>query len=119
MLRGVAVLLLFQLAGEVITRAAGIPVPGPVAGMVLLLGALQLRGPGEDLRLASSGLLSHLSVLFVPAGVGVMLHAPRLAAHWPALAVSLVVSTVATVAVSGWLGARLARGGERREEARP
>jgi holin-like protein len=119
MLRGVAVLLLFQLAGEVIARAAGIPVPGPVAGMVLLLATLQLRGPGEELRVASSGLLSHLSLLFVPAGVGVVLHAPRLAAHWPALALSLVVSTVATIAVSGWLGERLSRGGGGREEARP
>jgi holin-like protein len=119
MLRGVAVLLLFQLAGEVLTRAAGVPVPGPVAGMVLLLAALELRAPADDLRVASSGLLAHLSLLFVPAGVGIVLHAPRLASHWPALAVSLVVSTTATIAVTGWLGERLARAGGGREEARP
>jgi holin-like protein len=110
MLRGLAVLLLFQLAGEVLTRAAAVPVPGPVAGMALLLLALQLHPPGEELRAASSGLLSHLSLLFVPAGVGVMLHAPRLASEWRAVVVSLVVSTAATVAVTGWVADRLTRG---------
>jgi holin-like protein len=108
MLRGLAVLLLFQLAGEVLTRAASLPVPGPVAGMALLLLALGARPPGEALRAASSGLLSHLSLLFVPAGVGVMLHAPRLASEWLAIAVSLVLSTAATLAVTGWVAERLA-----------
>jgi holin-like protein len=111
MLRGLAVLLLFQLAGEALTRAASVPVPGPVAGMALLLLALRARPPGEALRAASSGLLSHLSLLFVPAGVGVMLHAPRLASEWLAVAVSLVVSTAATLAVTGWVAERLARRG--------
>ena len=45
--------------------------------------------------------------------------APRLASHWPALAVSLLVSTTATIAVTGWLGERLARRGDERGEARP
>jgi holin-like protein len=103
MLHGWAVLLVFQLVGEILARAAGWPIPGPVVGMALLLVAL--RG-------VSSGLLSHLSILFVPAGVGVMLHAPRLAAEWPAVVVSLVVSTAAAVAVTGWLAARLSRGME-------
>jgi holin-like protein len=118
MLRGWAVLLLFQLLGEVLSRVASLPIPGPVVGMALLLGALQLRQPGEDLRAASSGLLSHLSLLFVPAGVGVMLHAPRLAAEWAAVAVSVLVSTAATIAVTGLVAERLARGAARREGAR-
>jgi holin-like protein len=118
-LRGWSVLLLFQLAGEVIVRAAGLSFPGPVIGMALLLVAIELRGAGEELETVSRGLLSHLSLLFVPAGVGVMLHARRLAAEWPALLVSLAVSTVATIAVTGWLADRLSRGREEREEARP
>jgi holin-like protein len=119
MLRGLAVLLLFQLAGEVLTRAAAVPIPGPVAGMALLLLALGARPLGDELRAASSGLLSHLSLLFVPAGVGVMLHAPRLASEWVAVAVSLVLSTAATIAVTGWVAQRLARRGEAAEGARP
>ncbi|HEY6003178.1 MAG TPA: CidA/LrgA family protein [Anaeromyxobacter sp.] len=107
MLSGFAVLLSFQLAGEVLSRALRLPVPGPVIGMALLLGALELRGSSEDgLRTVANGLLSHLSLLFVPAGVGVILHASRLAAEWLPIAVSLVASTAATLAVTGWLAQR-------------
>ena len=120
MLRGWAVLLLFQLAGEVLARAAGLPLPGPVVGMALLLAALRLRGGEDDgLRAVSNGLLSHLSILFVPAGVGVMLHLPRLAAEWPALVASLLVSTAAGLAVTGWVADRLSRGSAAAGEARP
>ena len=45
MLRGLALLLVFQLAGEVLTHLLALPVPGPVVGMVLLLLALELRLP--------------------------------------------------------------------------
>jgi holin-like protein len=119
MLRGWAILLVYQLAGEILARAAGWPIPGPVVGMTLLLATLQLRPAGDDgLRSVSAGLLSHLSILFVPAGVGVMLHAHRLVAEWPALVVSLVLSTAATIAVTGFLAERLSRRGPE-EEARP
>lgn len=112
MLRGWAMLLVFQLVGEATTRAIGWAIPGPVVGMALLLVALEVRRvDDEGLRSVSSGLLSHLSLLFVPAGVGVMLHAKRLLAEWPALIVSVLVSTAATLAVTGWIAQRLSRGG--------
>ena len=119
MIRGFAVLLVYQLAGEVIVRAAGLSFPGPVVGMALLLVTLELRGGqmGEGLQAVSSGLLGHLSILFVPAGVGVMLHARRLAAEWPALAASLVLSTAAAVVVTGLVGDRLQRARGGRAEA--
>lgn len=111
MLGGWAVLLSFQLAGEALARLSGWPVPGPVVGLVLLLVALEAGLPqGEGLRGVSSGLLSHLSLLFVPAGVGVMLHLPRLAAEWPALLLAVLASTAAAVAVTGLLAERLGRG---------
>lgn len=120
MLRGWAVLLVFQLVGEVLSRLLVLPIPGPVVGMLLLLGALALRFPeDEHLRGVSSGLLSHLSLLFVPAGVGVMLHARRLADEWPALLVALVVSTVATIAVTGFVADRLGRRAGATREGRP
>lgn len=110
MLRGFAVLLLFQLVGEVLARVAGLPVPGPVIGMVLLLIALEAGIPGqEDLRAASGAALAFLSLLFVPAGVGIIQHLQRLGQEWPALGASLVVSTAATVAVTGLLAERLTR----------
>ena len=120
MVAGIATLLVFQLVGEVVTRAAGLPVPGPVLGLALLLVALEVRPPrGDGLRAASSGLLANLSLLFVPAGVGVMLHARRLADEWPALLGALLVSTAATVAVTGWVADRLSRGRGEAGGARP
>lgn len=118
MLRGLAVLLVFQLAGEVLSHLLDLPVPGPVVGMVLLLVALELRLPqGDGLPAAAGGLLANLSLLYVPAGVGIVQHLPRLAAEWRALAAALLVSTAATLAATGWIATRLLRrpaaGGER------
>lgn len=117
MLRGFALLLGFQLAGEVVTHLFSLPLPGPVVGMVLLLGALEIRAPQrEGLRAASSGLLAVMSLLFVPAGVGIVQHLPRLAAEWLPVSAALLVSTAATIGVTGWLAGRLlgraAPGGE-------
>jgi holin-like protein len=110
MLRGLAVVLVFQLVGEVLTYLLSLPVPGPVTGMVLLLLALELRLPLRDeLRTASAGLLANLSLLFVPAGVGVVQYLPRLAAEWQALTGALLVSTAVTLAVTGLVCARLLR----------
>lgn len=101
MIAALALLLGFQLAGEVIRLALGLPVPGPVIGMVLLLAVLILRGgPSPNLRSTSGGLLQHLSLLFVPAGTGVMLHVQRLGAEGPAILVALVVSTFLGLAVA-------------------
>ncbi|WP_041448516.1 CidA/LrgA family protein [Anaeromyxobacter sp. Fw109-5] len=118
MLRAWAVLLGFQLVGELVARLLQWPVPGPVLGMLLLLAALELRLPrDEPLVTVSSGLLSHLSLLFVPAGVGVMLHAARLAAEWQALVAAVLVSTVAAIGVTGWIADRLLRRHAGTEEA--
>lgn len=101
MLNAITLLLVFQLAGEVIARGLGIPLPGPVLGMALLFVALILRGgPSKNLQATATGLLGHLSLLFVPAGAGIMLHADRLASEWQALLAALVISTLAALAVS-------------------
>lgn len=95
-----AVLLGCQLVGEALVRLAGLPVPGPVLGMILLFAALSIRGAvPADLARVANGLLAHLSLLFVPAGVGVILHLARIEAEWPAIIVALVVSTWLTLAV--------------------
>lgn len=110
MLSYITVLLVCQLAGEVIARLTGLPVPGPVVGMLLLFIGLLIRGgiPTELEKVANS-LLSHLSLLFIPAGVGVMVHLKLIAHEWLPISASLVVSTAATIAVTGWVMDRLAR----------
>jgi putative effector of murein hydrolase LrgA (UPF0299 family) len=107
------VLLLCQLAGEVIVIASGAPLPGPVIGMALLFIGLLVKGSvPPTLGELSNGLLSHLSLLFVPAGVGVMLHAELLGNEILPIAVSLVISTLVTLVITAWIMQRLgARGG--------
>jgi holin-like protein len=96
-----SLLLVFQLSGEVIARFFDLPIPGPVIGMLLLFVALALRGgPGEQLRTTSQSLLQHLSLLFVPAGTGIMVHLHRVADEWLALLLSLLISTIVTLGVT-------------------
>jgi len=100
-LNGVTLLLIYQLIGEFSVLLLRIPLPGPVLGMILLFLTLALRkGSGESLDSASSALLSHLSLLFVPAGVGMMVHFDRIANEWLPISVALVLSTVLTMAVT-------------------
>jgi holin-like protein len=113
MLEALATLLVFQTIGEVLSWALTLPVPGPVLGMALLLAALMARPRWLTvLRPTSLELLRHLSLLFVPAGVGVMLHATRIAQEWLPIVVALVVSTalaiVVTAVVVAWSARRLA-----------
>ncbi|GGI31445.1 MULTISPECIES: CidA/LrgA family protein [Bradyrhizobium] len=111
MLASLSLILLCQLAGEVITRGLGLPLPGPVLGLLLLLILLLARdrfssiarGPlrNSGVETASKGLLKHLSLLFVPAGIGVVEKLDLLATHGLAiiliLAVSVMVTLLATV----------------------
>jgi holin-like protein len=101
MLAALTVLLVYQLVGEIVVVASGLPVPGPVVGMALMFVSLLLRGTvSDDLRDTANGLLRHLSLLFVPAGVGVMAHLHRLTSEWLPISVSLVLSTLLTIAVT-------------------
>lgn len=101
MLESLTLLLVCQLTGEVIVRFLDIPLPGPVLGMVLLFAGLLIRrGVPKPLQDTASGLLSHLSLLFVPAGVGVMLHVTRIQDAWLAIGASLILSTLVAVGVT-------------------
>jgi holin-like protein len=101
MLPALTALLLCQLIGDAAVRLVGLPVPGPVLGLVLLLATLALRrGVPGSLESTASGLLKHFSLLFVPAGVGVLQHLGRIEAEWLAIAAALLVSSVATIVVT-------------------
>lgn len=97
-------LLVCQLAGEIIAAATGLPIPGPVIGMALLFFGLALHGAVPDsLQATAGGLLKHLALLFVPAGVGIMAHLSLLADEgWPILG-ALLGSTIITIAVTAGL----------------
>ncbi|MDO5641939.1 MAG: CidA/LrgA family protein [Paracoccus sp. (in: a-proteobacteria)] len=101
MIPGLTLILCFQLLGEIATRGLGLPMPGPVAGLILLLsGCCLSRRLGDVIRPVARGILGHLSLFFVPAGVGIIAHWPILSRHGPGLAVVLIVSTVLAIAVA-------------------
>jgi holin-like protein len=101
MINTLTLLLLYQLAGELLARAFHMPVPGPVIGMALLFLTLLARDRvSQELRAGSNSLLKHLSLLFVPAGAGVMLHLHRVADEWLPITFALIISTFAGMAVT-------------------
>jgi putative effector of murein hydrolase LrgA (UPF0299 family) len=126
MIASLSLILLCQLAGEVFVRALGLPMPGPVIGLMLLLTlllardrfAVLARGPlqGDGVESASRGLLANLSLLFVPAGVGVVQKLDLVAEHGVAFVGVLAISVLATLLVTVAtfiLASRLMAGGRR------
>lgn len=114
MIVSLTVILLAQLLGEAAARAVGVPVPGPVIGMALFLAFLTLRDrwrpastrflppPLVDggVETAAKGLLAHLSIMFVPAAVGIVGRLDVLASHGIALAIVLCLSVTLTLAAT-------------------
>lgn len=106
-LQGLAGLLLLQSVGELLARSLKLPVPGPVVGMVLLAALLAWPPVRPALEAAANALLQHLSLLFVPVGVGVMTHMGLLQAHGLRLLLVVVVSTWVGLAVTALVLQRL------------
>ncbi|MEO0545700.1 MAG: CidA/LrgA family protein [Pseudomonadota bacterium] len=110
MLNYLTLILGCQLVGELTTQALQAPVPGPVVGMVLLFTFLMARGSvPNDLASVGDTLLRYLSLMFVPAGVGVMLHFKLLGDDWLPIAVALLISTILTIIVTAWVMVWLTR----------
>lgn len=109
-MHAIPVILIAQILGEFIARAAGLPLPGPVLGMVLVLGLLvavpQFR---EAIRAVAQTLLSHLSLLFVPAGAGVVGHLATLGDSTVAILLAIVVSAVLAIGAGALTFAAVAR----------
>jgi holin-like protein len=103
-INGIAILLCFQLLGSVIVLWLGLKIPGAVLGMFLLFMALLLmRKMPQSLDQTASSLLKHLSLLFIPAGVGVVVHLQRIGSEWFAIVTTLFVSTLVGMAVTAWV----------------
>ena len=103
MLSSIALILAFQVAGEIISRATGIPVPGPVIGMILMLLAFFVKDDLID-RIRPTGgiLLTNLSLLFVPAGVGVIRYTDLFLREGLAIGAVLVLSTIIAMLVTAY-----------------
>ncbi len=112
MILALTLLLACQLAGEALARLFALPVPGPVIGLALLFLGLRWRPSaaveGAPLATVAGVLLAHLSLLFVPAGTGIVRHAGSLLAHGPGLIAALLVSTALTLAVTAFVFVKVA-----------
>ncbi len=109
MIAAVTSLLACQCVGEILVRALGLPLPGPVAGMGLMFGFLVLRGRRhpeladtvpDNIGMVSDVLLKHLSLLFIPAAVGVVQYLALLRAHAVGITVAIAVSTALALIVT-------------------
>lgn len=110
MLDGLLLLLLFQFLGEMLVHFMSLPVPGPVAGMVLLLIALTSRAAVlQRVAPAANLLIGNLVLLFFPIGLGVALEWQRYAEHGLALLVALVLGTILALVIVALMLKRLLR----------
>lgn len=97
MIEGLIKLLAFQLVGEAVVHALAIPMPGAVVGMALLFFYLVVRQDDPGLEPFTAAFLRHLSLLFIPAAVGIVAHLDRIAEEWLAITVALLASTVVAI----------------------
>jgi len=108
LISGVLILIVYHQVGEWLMRLTDWPLPGAVVGMLLFfLTLLALREPPEVVTLGAEFLLRHLALLFVPAGVGVVLLLDLIRDQWLAMLISLVASTLLSMLFTGWLMQRL------------
>jgi holin-like protein len=101
MIVGLVRILFFQGLGELVSHFLLTLIPGPVVGLVLLLGWFSVRKRiAPEVEIVATALVQHLGLLFVPAAVGVVMFWPQLRTHAVAVVAALVVSVVLTIAVS-------------------
>lgn len=116
MLHSFLLLLIGQLLGQTVADLFGLPLPGAVLGFAFMFIALLLRPQlATTLAPAADGLLRHLGLLFVPAGVGIILYLDLLRAEWLPLVVSVLVSTLLGMVVTALIFDRLLKRAERQD----
>ena len=112
MLRGFFIILLFQLVGEVLQKFFNLVIPGPVIGLILLLFSLiylkkikskKILNVKKDVMSTGNAITSYLSLLFVPIGVGVVMHISYLEQNLYQVLGVIVLGTVLTVGITAKL----------------
>ncbi|MCG6875174.1 MAG: CidA/LrgA family protein [Betaproteobacteria bacterium] len=108
MIKTVVIAVALAILGDAIVEMLDIPVPGAAIGMMLLATIFAARG-GVDAGAASlfDAAAPHFPLFFIPAAVGVVASAELLSHAWLYVAVAIVASTAATIAITGMLAQRL------------
>lgn len=96
------IILSFSFLGEVLSKVFNLPVPGSVIGMLFLFLALEFKIlKVKDVETVGGFLLGNLSILFLPAGVGIMVYFPIIKDTWWLLLLVSIITTAFTVAFVG------------------
>ena len=111
-LQGLTWLLVLQSIGEVLARVAHVPLPGPVIGLLILAVALNAGFVRTPVAAAADLLLAHLSLLFVPVGVGVMTHLGLIGTYGLRMLGVIAASTWIGLAVTALVLGRFLRNGD-------
>ena len=116
MLKSVFIILLYQLIGELLQKFFGLSIPGPVIGLVLLLLTLLLIQKRqkvvpikEDLFNSAEILLNYLPLLFIPVGVGVVMHLSLLEDNLASVVFVIILGTLSTLALTGYIMEKILR----------
>ena len=116
MLNSVFIILLYQLIGELFQKFFGLSIPGPVIGLVLLLLTLLLIQKRqrvvpikEDLFNSAEILLNYLPLLFIPVGVGVVMHLSLLEDNLASVVFVIILGTLSTLALTGYVMEKILR----------
>lgn len=100
MLGGIFIVLLFYALGELVAGWLSGFIPGSVIGMILLFTALCCKVvKPEKIKPVARFLCDHMSLFFVPAGVGIINATDILFRHWQAILTACAVSTVLVIIV--------------------
>lgn len=92
----------FTYLGEIASKVLHLPIPGSVIGMLLLFAALYFKVVKvDDVETVGTFLLDNLSILFLPAGVGIMVYFPVIKNHWLSLLIVVIITTALTMGVVG------------------
>ncbi|HCN75502.1 CidA/LrgA family protein [Pseudolactococcus plantarum] len=97
-------ILLFSIVGEFLSTGLNLPVPGSIIGMVLLFICLKFKWIRlRQIYDAGQFLIENMTILFLPAGVGIMSHWNSISKYWWQITVIFLVAIVVNIAVIGFV----------------
>ncbi len=102
MITGASIILLSLLAGNLISSSLGLPIPGNIIGMTLLLLAL-IFGivKVKWIKGVAAFLLANLALFFVPVGAGMIAHFGLIGREFIPITASFVLSTFIVMGITG------------------
>lgn len=94
----------FSFVGDTLSNSLHLPVPGSILGMIFLFLALQFKVlKFTDVDEVGSFLINNMTILFLPAGVGIMAKWSLISDFWWQIAVIVLLALIVNVFVLGHL----------------